>query len=468
MSVVTISDVVEAFSSSLKSVDLRVVAVKPKDDWINVITSMFLHCKLQEETKSEQQQVKDKLPKNTSNFRILLGCFPFEMLPHVFERFKSGEIMIRRMPIKFAEIDPYELRVDPYLPHYLREMKEWKLVGSQADQEKESSMWEIVDRQNGHARLLGYKDIYQLISETLRTRDFSRGRPRGLVIGIPMPARIASVSLDGSSLKIKTKKDFSLKNLQLNLSLERVNPRTRRYEPIWRRTELVEKSKRPPTREISYVTKSIQLSNLRPHDSIEVELIQRQVPTLDMDRTHLNVPLENPVEPFATALNAFCSLEIFRERLLDPERCVEGRTKPNTIFENAVSWLLSLIGFSILPLGRRFEKLKIPETGYEVGSADIIAYRENECLLLVDCDTSIPDEKKIRFMKAVRDHFGFLQDKYRRPYVVSLIFSPRDCRGISAAFENVKIIDRYKIKTIFEQAMKGNSDEARSSLVYGW
>jgi hypothetical protein len=468
MSSLTVSDVLEAFSPSLRSADLRVVAVKPEKHWINVITSMFLSCKSREEIESEQKQVRGKLLKDTSNFRILLGCFPFQMLPSVFEGFKSGEILIRRMRTKFKEIDPYELGVNPYHPNYLREIEEWKLVGSQAQQKIDDILWNIIERQNGQARLHGYTDIYQLISETLRIGDFHRGRNRGLVIGIPMPARIADVSLDGSSVKIKTKKDCSLKDLQLNLSLERVNPRNGRYEPVegGRKIELVKKSKRLPTHEICHVTNSIQLTDLRPNDMIEVKLLHKKAPTLDMGGTRLYVPLENPVEPFARVLNAFCSMEIFRELLLNPERA-KGKTRPNTIFENAVSWLLSLIGFSILPLGRTpFEHLRIPETGYKVGSVDIVAYRENECLLLIDCDTSMPDEKKIRYLKAVKDHFRFIQDEYKRLNIVSVIFTPRDCTGIPSDLQDVKIIDRHKIKMMFEQAMEGNSDQARSSLRY--
>jgi len=465
MSRLTVSDVLEAFSPSLRSVDLRVVAVKPEKRWTNVIASMFLSCKSREEIESEQRRVREKLLKNTSDFCILLGCFPFGMLPHIFERFKCGEIRIRQTQINFKIIDPYGLSVDRHLPSYLKEMEEWKLVGSQAKQKIDDTLWNIIERQNGQARLRGYKDIYQLISETLRIRDFSRGRNRGLVIGIPMPARIADVSLDGSSVKIKTKKDFSLKDLQLNLSLERVNPRNQRYEPIegGRRIELVKKSKRLPKHMIGYVTNSIRLPNLRPNDQIEVELLHKKAPTLDMDENRLFVPLENPVEPFARAFNAFCSMEIFRERLLNPEKF----KKTGTEFEKTISWLLSLIGFSVLPLGRRFEHLKMPETGYEVGSADIVAYRENECLLLVDCDTSIPDEKKIRSLKAVKDHFRFMQDEYGRLNIVSMIFTPRDCVGIPFDLQDVKIIDRYKIKMMFKQAMEGNSDQARSSLVYG-
>ena len=225
-----------------------------------------------------------------------------------------------------------------------------------------------------------------------------------------MPARIVDISFDKESVEIKTKKVFSLDDLQLNISVERVNPRTNHFEPFWRTTELVKKCKHPLKRGFCYVMNSIKLANSKPHDRIEVELIHRKVPTLSMDKTSLMVPLENAVEPFAKALNAFCSLDVFKERLLNPERFGKGRTKTNTVFENAVAWLLSLIGFSVLHLGRDFEILRIPESGAQVGSADIIAYRENDHLLLVDCDSSIPDEKKIRSMMVLKDHFEFLQE----------------------------------------------------------
>ena len=84
----------------------------------------------------------------------------------------------------------------------------------------------------------------------------------------------------------------------------------------------------------------------------------------------------------------------------------------------------------------------------------------------VDCDTSIPDEKKIRSMMAVKEHFRYIQDEYKRPNIVSVIFSPKDCTGISVDREAVKIVDRHKINRMFEEAMKGNLEEARSSLVY--
>ena len=463
MSDVKVSEVVEAFSQSFKSVDLRIVAVAPEDHWINVISSMFLSSKSQEEIKSEQQQVKDRLPE-TNEFRVFLVCYPFEELYNLFGQFMNGEVRLYRThEIKFREFEPSELRVDRYLPSYLKEMEEWKLVGSErmGQAENRRNLWSIVESQNGRAKLLGFEDIYELINETLRIRDFSRERRRDLVIGVPIPARIANATLVGSSVNIKTKKVFGLEDLQLNLYIKRWNPRIARNDHVGRKTELVKKCKRPSAGNFCYVTNAIQLADLRPHDRIEVELIHRQVPTLGIDKTHLEVPLQNAVEPFAKTLFSFCSFDLFRKRLLNPEQF----RKAGKEFENAVAWLLSLIGFSVAPLGR-FEELKIPETGYQVGSIDMIAHRENECILLVDCDTKIPDDKKIRSMMEVKEHFKFIQDEYKRPYIVSAIFSPKDCTGISVDRQTVKIVGRHQIKRIFEEAMKGNLEQARSSLVY--
>lgn len=466
MSTATVSEVVEAFSSAFKSVDLRIVAVRPEDQWINVITSMFLSSKSEGEVKSVQQQAKDKLP-STNKFRILLACYPFKSLPRLFTQFEKGEIQAYRIPIKFREIDLSALKVDQFTfhgraPDYLRQNEEWSLVGSRADAAKDDAIWRIVDSQNGHARLQGYKDIYDLIKEMLRIRDFKRGTPRALSIGIPIPARIAGVSFVGSSIKIKTKKVFGLTDLQFNLSIERWYPRPNRYECVWRTTGLVEKCKRPSTREFCHVTNSIKLSDLKSHDTVEVELIHRLIPTLSLDDTRLTAPLQKPSEPFAKTLFSFCSSDVFRNRLLNPEQM----KKPDKVFEDAVAWLLSLIGFSVAQLGR-FEILSVPDTRYQIGSIDMIAHRENECILLVDCDTSIPDEKKIRSMMSVEDHFGFIQDEHRRPDIVSVIFSPADCTGISTDDQAIKIVDRQRIIRIFEEAMKGNLEKARSAA-YGW
>jgi len=145
--------------------------------------------------------------------------------------------------VQFSDhVDLSKLRVDSFLPDYLKEMEDWKLLGSRTDGTKDEGIWPIIDGENGHARLLGYRDIYELIREILSIKNFERGRTTALVLGIPTPARIVENSLMNSSLRTKIKKVINLNDLQLNISLERANPRTGYFERVWRKTKHVKDS----------------------------------------------------------------------------------------------------------------------------------------------------------------------------------------------------------------------------------
>jgi len=69
-------------------------------------------------------------------------------------------------------------------------------------------------------------------------------------------------------------------------------------------------------------------------------------------------------------------------------------------------------------------------------------------------------------MMSVDDHFGFIQDEHGKPDIVSVIFSPANCTGISTDNQTVKIVDGQRIERILEEAMRGNLEEARHSLIY--
>jgi hypothetical protein len=464
MSVVTLSEVVRAFSSSYETLDVRIVALRLEDKWINVITSIFLSGESEEKIESKQQQMRSEVPRGNDGVSVFLTHSSAKSIHNYLDRIKNGEpILVEGIEVRFRQLDPYVLTVESLLPNFLRGIEEWKLAGSQTQgkEEERSRVWPILETQNRQAKLRGYRDIYELINETLGLTDFNRGTTRDFVVGIPMPARILQLSLTDSSMNIQIKKLPGLRDLQLNLSLRKAT-RVMPYQKTMRRiAEPIIDSEQLTTEKCSYVTNSIELAEIRDSDWIDVELIHRQVPTLSMDNTNLTVSLQNPSEPLAKTLSGFCSLDLLKERLLNPEKF----KKPGIEFEDATEWLLSLIGFAVVRLGR-FEKLKVQETNYEVGSIDIIAYKENECILLVDCDTSVPDEKKIRSVASVKDHLKFIQDEYKRLRLVSLVFSPKDCTGITVNYQDFKIVDKHQITQLFEEMMKGDIERAQSSLVY--
>lgn len=445
--------------------------MKTTDGWMNAITSLFPSNKTLKEIEQEQQMIRSKLSKeiNQEVFNIFLAAFPFEKLYNLSQQIMEGEVTVNDVLIRFRKFDPFTLRVDHFLPDYLKDIEEWRLFGGEgkASADDRKHIWSIIDSQEGAAKLLGYAEIYDLINEILGIRKFNRGEERDFVLGVPIYARIVDTDLKGSSVEITTKKHINLDNLQLNLSLDRLKPRAYQSETVQRITKLVEKCKRPLIEDFCCVTSTIQITDMQPHDRIEVTLINRDFPTLEVDRTFMMVPLKNTVEPFAKTLLRFCSLEKIGQHLLNPEQCAEKqKMTPDKIFERAVSWLLSLAGFSVISLGKQYEKL-IEPTKYEIGSVDIIAYRENEYLLLVDCDTKIPDEKKIGSLLNMKGYFSFIQDKHKEPRINPVIFSPRYCKELMGKYKEITIVDQSRIKWLLENVMLGKVEEIRFYLATG-
>lgn len=102
------------------------------------------------------------------------------------------------------------------------------------------------------------------------------------------------------------------------------------------------------------------------------------------------------------------------------------------------------------------------ESGYPIGSADIIAYEDNERVLLVDCDIGPLDENKIQKLVETRNHFVALFD-YGELKIVPVLFSPRNL-GEAAQNKPVAIVDGFAIERMLEELAKGDRESARSKI----
>jgi len=209
---------------------------------------------------------------------------------------------------------------------------------------------------------------------------------------------------------------------------------------------------------------------LLPFDFLYAKLIHRDS-GLTLDEKHGKVPIKNVAEPFLKTLDAFCSLDKLKKMLFEPENYGKN---PDKIFENAVTWLLSLAGYETVHLGvlikrlngksESFDKLSA-ESGYHIGSADIIAYEENERLLLIDCDIGTVDPEKVQKLAELKKHFREKLKGYEKLPIVAILFSPRDNRKPSPSID-VMIADQSVIRRIFEAVVQGNREKARSILYY--
>jgi len=472
-----LNSVLRAFQPFLKSIDMRTIAVRPEtgEDWENLISSIIVSEKTVEEVTEEYE----KLPKlKNKQIALFLFAAPFDY--SIFEQFTNGFIVRNRLmisksgvahgklTIRSRQFNPLALRVRSTQTNVQGVVKYvLRAVDSGLEEERES-LWKVVQRQDNAAKRLNYTTMGELIKDVLKIEFSGRDR-KDFELTISDIADIQDVTFGESSFQVEIMKISGFKDLQLNVILKRATSGGSFY-PVWRDIVPVDKVK-PQSHGIRNTLKiDVQPPSLLPFDLIELKLIHRDS-ALTLDENRLRAPLQNVVDPFFKVLNSFCSIDEFKKMLLEPENC--GK-KPDKRFEIAITWLLSLAGFHTIYLGAKTKATQKKsliahdvlraESGYHIGGADIIAYKDNEGILLIDCDIGPLDDKKIEKLIETRDHFQTLWD-FGQLKIVPVLCSPKSFRE-TAMDQYVAIVDGNVIKTILEEIAKGDRESARSKIFY--
>jgi len=467
--------VLEAFRPFLKSIDMRTIAVRSpaNGEWENLVTSIIAS----EKTVDKVKCLHDKLPKIRNNQILLfLVAVPFDY--SVFEGFCQGEIGhgnvlvssggvgFGRLRIRTKQFDPLKLKVMSRHRRVEGSLK-YALTATNSNSNPErEGLWAVAQNQAILTKQLGYASAEDLIRNTLRLEDVSHNKDFELVISDI--AQVSGIIFNKSTFDVEISKISGLRNLQLNVIQSRTD-NYGSYYPIWRGSILIDVRDETSKEQMYVVKEPIQPPDLLPFDHLDFELIHRDS-ALTLDATWRKVPLQNVVEPFFKALDAFCPLAEFKEMLLEPEKC--GGKDPEKRFENAVAWLLSLAGFHTIYLGAKIkvsEKNNLVsydvlrnESGIPIGCSDIIAYEENERLLLVDCDIGAPDEKKIHELIETRRYFENIS-KDGKLRILPVLCSPKNY-GEAAKGLPITIVDKSILESMLEEIAKGYRESARSKI----
>ncbi len=441
--------ILDAFEPVLNSIEIKTVAVHlpSEPDFRNLITTIIISDKTVEAIKTEHKHV----PKIENNqFRIFYQVLPFEN--RIFEEISDGIIrFIDRIGFYIVRTRPFDLLA-------LKLSSRRKCINgvcgsvlmsnASGVEEDRKKLWDVVMAQNNLAKKFSFSEIQELIRDCLKT-EFDNGDTKDFEISINPFAIIQEISVSNNQIIVNVQIPKNITGLQINLQVKR------NYQVIWRDAKQIE-SKSNLLR--------FQINNLIPLDTVCLELFH-VTSGLTFDEAYHEIPLENVVDPFLKTLGAFCSIDEFKEMLLEPG---QTKGKPQYNFETAVSWLLSLSGFNVIHLnssGKSFDKLRIGE-GFEKGCADIIAYEENERLLLIDCDTSVVDEKKVQKLAQTKKYLRETLKGYEKLHIVPILFTP-----IESTFghsSDVTIADREIIKKIFDAVIKGDRLDACEPLrLYG-
>lgn len=453
----TVSRVISGLGRYLKSIDIRTLAFRLEDEWINIVTSLFFSEKPIEKIREEHKKLD--LPE-MDNIKLF-----YSAQEKWIGALSKGEIWIkdasRPLPfpldaiIKTSCIDIFESPISLY-PDHLRTYRDWRIFGVEKvdSLSKRDECWNYLDRNTSMVIPLSYRDIYDWIRHSLKITKFHRGDKIGFIIGIPIHAKISELKVKENRIKIKLISHKDLSNLFVNVY-------HMRYDNYYGRS--VEINRKPVSlddyQKISgdyvYYQEEVEFPELKPHDRIEVYLRNRKFPTSEIDVNHTIVPLEKPLEPFFLALNRFCEIEDFKKQLFTPETCPRTphwKHDPAWLFEEAVVWLLSLAGLSVIRLGEK-ETIHL-DTGINY-SADILAYKENEYIYIIDCDIQHISLEKADHLLQIVDLLKPIQDEKGKPEIIPMIFTPKDPPVPAQIESKVQVYTGSRIKRLFEKIMKG-------------
>lgn len=439
-------------------------------EWENLVTSIVVSEKTVDEVKS----IQDKLPKMRNNeIGLFLNAAPFDYSPfHYFEegRIRYGRVLVAGggigiggTTIRTRQFDPLKLKVTSSRKRVEGISKQVLSATNSNSTPERMNLWAIAYGQTGLPKGLYYEDMNDLLKSTLKIDDLSQTKDFELTISDL--AKIENVTFNASSFIVEISKIPDLKNLQLNV-LQKRSEKGGYFDTIWRDGYSIDEIEAKQQGENVSVT--VTPPEMRPFDSIRLELIHIDS-FLTVDEAWKSAPLQNVVEPYFKVLDAFCPIKEFEEMLLSPEK---NPQKPEKRFENAVSWLLSLAGFHTIYLGAEirvskkgnliaFDVLR-NEHGIPVGCSDIIAYKDNERLLLVDCDIGGLTDKKTQELVETRNRikaycdFGSLE-------IVPVLFTPKNISEDDKK-KPIAIVDGYLIERILEDISKGDIESARSRI----
>lgn len=428
-----------------------------------MVTSIIISDKPIDEIKIEQKTI----PKIRNNFFALFHvALPYN--DDVFNKMKEGNYKIPTEfginNIHFGKINIFESKVvssNEWIKGAYTLMLRATNFGVE---EERKELWltideQVVEEQRILLTNLDFNTSSNLIKHHLKI-NYTKGDRKDLEIEVLPPATIKKLSFQKNDLEVILEKKSKIDGLQLNLDVKRDN-RTVWKDYLEIPLEKIEFENNPEV---------FRIPVLLPLDFLQLKLIHKDS-GLILDTTNIKAPIENAAEPFVVVLDTFCSLDKLKRMLFEPENIGKN---PDKIFDKAVTWLLSLAGYDTIHIGTHITKLngkketfdKIDKkSGYNFGCADIIAYEENERILLIACDIGSLDPKKIQDLCKTKKYFRTKLKGYEKLPIVPILFTPRDIRASSPSVD-VFIANKDVITRIFEALVKGNRDRARSFLYY--
>lgn len=406
----TVDELIGAVGATYRAIDIRSVAVRKEDSWVNVMAVVRLTYEDVDTAKARLAKLAQRFPPvHTKLLRIDSFVRPFKDFPDLCLELKLRGIL------QMDGIE-FQLRQKPDLSQstgyiqwgYSRmrpfDGRPWPGLTRTFDIGGNSPL--VEGPFNREAHLLGYGDALEAANALCELNVSQQDFGCDLSICFPVFANISQIRVNTpeKQIDVEVQRHRSFSDLR---TVACVRGQTVLADaPFREQISLSAHSTDDACAEIISAQGSVQIQDLDPdNDWLEVRLVHPRLGEVKKDSNYARMfipPSERNIL-LEAVVQQFCKGTTLDDLLTRAYNVQTAKLKPSAAFELHVSWLLGMFGLSTVVLGN-YERILAPDTPVQRASVDILAASQrSKLLLLVSCTLNPPKPEDVSNLRYARE-----------------------------------------------------------------
>src|SRR6266446_868458 len=410
----TVSELIEAVGATYKAIDIRSVAIRKEDSWVNLMAVIRFTYEDVDTAKARLAKLAERFSSVKTDL-IWINSFvrPFKDWSDLCSEIKLKDVL------RMGDVD-FQLRErkeKPDLPQsigYIQrgdfsrirsfDGRSWPELSMNFDLGGVSPLME--GQLNREAHLIGYSDVLDAANSLCELNVSQRDPGCDLSVSFPVFADIVKIRARTPEKRIDVEvlRHQGFSDLRAVVC---VRGQTILADAPFRAQIPLSAFPTVDTQaEIVSAQGSVQIQDLDSHnDWLEVRLVHPRLGEVKTDSNYVRMfipPSERNIL-LEAVVQEFCKGTTLDELLARAYNVQTAKLRPSAAFELHVSWLLGMFGLSTVILGN-YELILAPDTPVERASVDILAASQrSKLLLVVSCTINPPKPEDISNLRYARE-----------------------------------------------------------------
>jgi hypothetical protein len=465
----TASELIEAVGMTYKAIDIRSVAIRKEDSWVNLMAVVRF-------TYEDVDSAKARLAKLAQRFSsvktdlVWINSFvrPFNDWSDLCSEIKLKGIL------RMGDVD-FQLRQKPDQRPDLSQSvgyiqrgdfsrirsfdgRAWPELTVNFDLGGVSPLME--GRLNREAHLIGYSDVLDAANSLCELNVSQRDPGCDLSVTFPVFADIVKIRArtPEKAIDVEVLRHQGFSDLRAVICVR--GQTTLADSPFRAQIPLSAFHADDTKAEIVSAQGSVEIQDMDPdNDWLEIRLVHPRLGEVKTDSNYIRMfipPSERNIL-LEAVVREFCRGTTLDDLLARAYNVQPAKLKPSAAFELHVSWLLGMFHLSTVILGE-YERILAPDTPVQRASIDILAAHQRvKLLLIVSCTLNPPKPEDFNNLKYAREILARGVFAGTGVRVIPVLFTS-SMGGLSRSedpFDYIPVIDADDMRILLELLKSG-------------